>query len=364
MPLRMLDMFSGIAGFSLAARWTGQIETVQFCEIDPFCCAVIAKNFPGVPIDHDINDFDARPLLGTIDILCGGFPCQGNSDAGKGAGLQDARSGLWFQLLRVICECRPRVCLIENVPGIRTKPGERDGETAIDTVLRGLEEAGYLCGAFVVGADDAGATHRRKRVWIVAYREDTELLPTLPAWRRRAGLTDDNGALADLSIRRDGRLSDRQQDKGEPGQSESLDAYGNIETMADPDNDIGNRRPERDGTNVIPERWQSRAELAGSGYPFPFPPRPDDFRSWAAVASLDPSLMPCTQRGDDHLAHGLSKDMVRRRRRTRNATLKALGNSIVPQVAYLFLSHIVTELLPAQNCAKEGYEQPDQSPAH
>lgn len=208
-----MDLFSGIGGFALAARWLGW-ETVGFCEIDPFCRRVLAKHWPGVPnaldvrgpcdedelqrrieIDkqarrgtrkhrrkmgrkllatirmnsEDWNDYIRRIVRGgRIDVLTGGFPCQDLSAAGNGEGLDGARSGLWFAMLNVIKTVRPRWVVVENVPAIRTRPGAGD-ERAIDTVLRGLEEAGYTCISLVVGADDVGAPHRRKRAWIVAH---------------------------------------------------------------------------------------------------------------------------------------------------------------------------------------------------
>jgi len=165
----MLDTFSGVGGFSLAARWTQRIETVQFIEIDPFCREVLKKHWPTIDCHDDIRTFDCEPFRGRIDILTGGFPCQDLSVAGKGAGLAGERSGLWFDLLRVIRGVGPRWCLIENARGITSKSGI-DGESALDTCLRGLEAAGYTVWTHIVGAWAAGAPHGRDRVWIVAHR--------------------------------------------------------------------------------------------------------------------------------------------------------------------------------------------------
>lgn len=160
--MKHLDLFSGIGGFALAARWAG-CETIAFCEIEPFAQAVLRKNFPGVPIHDDVTKFDGRPFRGRVDILTGGFPCQDISVAGKGAGIEGERSGLWREMLRIITECRPAIVVAENVPALRNR--------GADQVLSDLEAAGYTGGAFVVGADDIGATHRRKRVWIVAFAQ-------------------------------------------------------------------------------------------------------------------------------------------------------------------------------------------------
>ena len=152
--LNHLDLFSGIGGFSLASRNVG-FTTIQFCEIEPFPQAVLRKNFPGVPIHADITTFDGQPFRGRVDILSAGFPCQPFSVAGKQAGAADSRF-LWPELIRVITECRPRWCILENVPGLRT--------IAADRVLQELEEAGYTAGAFVVGADEIGRASCRERV--------------------------------------------------------------------------------------------------------------------------------------------------------------------------------------------------------
>lgn len=161
--MKALSLFSGIGGMDLAASWAG-FETVAMVEIDPFCQKVLRKNFPGALIFGDINEFDATPFRG-VDIVCGGFPCQDISIAGKGEGLTGARSGLWYTMLSVIRCAGPRFCLVENVPALYGR--------GIDTVLCGMEEAGYACEAFVVGASDVGAPHRRKRVFIVGERTES-----------------------------------------------------------------------------------------------------------------------------------------------------------------------------------------------
>ena len=97
--MKHLDLFSGIGGFSLAARSLG-IETVQFVEINPYCCHVLRKNFPTIPIHRDIRTFHAKP--NQFDLITGGSPCQDLSIAGKRAGITGTRSGLWFEMLRVI----------------------------------------------------------------------------------------------------------------------------------------------------------------------------------------------------------------------------------------------------------------------
>ena len=160
--IRLLDLFSGIGGFSLAARWTGVVETVGFCELDPWCQRVLAKNFPGVPIHDDITTLtgDALARFGRIDFVTGGFPCQPYSVAGKRGGAADDRA-LWPAMAAVIAESRPTYVLAENVPGIVSME--------LDVCLADLEALGYACRAVVVPAIGVDAPHRRERVWILAH---------------------------------------------------------------------------------------------------------------------------------------------------------------------------------------------------
>ena len=164
--MRLLDLFSGIGGFSLAAEWVwgDELEIVGFCEIEKYAQKILSKNFPGVPIHEDITKLDGKDFK-NIDLLTGGFPCQDISIAGQGAGLEEGkRSSLWFEMHRIIREVRPRFALIENVPMLTIRGGTR--------VIADLAEIGYDASWTIIGADDVGAWHRRKRIWIVAYPND------------------------------------------------------------------------------------------------------------------------------------------------------------------------------------------------
>ena len=124
--LKLLDLFSGIGGFSLGLERTGGFETVAFCEIEEFPRRVLAQNWPRVPIYHDIRELNSAVLtlsgsgLG-IDAICGGFPCQDISCAGKGEGIEGARSGLWREYARLIGELRPQVVFVENVSALLSR---------------------------------------------------------------------------------------------------------------------------------------------------------------------------------------------------------------------------------------------------
>ena len=191
--LTHIDLFSGVGGFALSAKWCG-IKTIQFVEIDPFCRKVLNKNFPGVPIHDDIKTFTYTPNVfrnGSNDntgisgsgeqisesgngcragdfpvkqarpfLLTGGFPCQPYSCAGKRRGKEDDRA-LWPEMLRVVSEAKPTWIIGENVAGFINM--------GLDDCISDLENQGYEVQAFVVPACAVNAPHRRDRVWIVAH---------------------------------------------------------------------------------------------------------------------------------------------------------------------------------------------------
>ena len=160
-PLRVLDLFSGIGGFSLGLERAG-METVAFCEIEPYCRAVLKKHWPSVPCYDDIRTLTAERLASdgiTADVICGGFPCQPYSTAGKQLGAKDDRA-LWPEYRRLIKECRPAWVIGENVIGLVGME--------LDSVLADLESMGYAWRAFDIPACAIGAPHQRRRIWIIA----------------------------------------------------------------------------------------------------------------------------------------------------------------------------------------------------
>ena len=157
--MRVLDLFSGIGGFSLGLHEAG-METVGFCEMDSFCQKVLKKHWPNVPIHADIKELDGHEYRGTVELVCGGFPCQPFSVAGKQGGAEDDRA-LWPEMLRVIREVQPTWVIGENVSGII--------KMELDSVLSDLEAEGYATQTFVLPACAVDAKHRRDRVWIIAY---------------------------------------------------------------------------------------------------------------------------------------------------------------------------------------------------
>lgn len=269
-----LDLFSGIGGFALAARWAG-FRTIGFCEIDPYCRQVLRKNFGPVPCFSDIRKL-RRSFIG-VDLVTGGFPCQPFSYAGKRGGAADDRA-LWPEMFRVVSEARPAWVLGENVAGIIG--------VELDTVLSDLEGIGYACRTFVIPACAVDAKHRRNRVWIVAHtgRE-----------------------------RNNGRGSERGGSEGTRARHQSCRSGEHAGNVAD-------ATEER-----LQGEWASGEQephsYGGSGLSMCC--RWPDEEEWFA------------QSGMGRVAHGV---------RNRVDRLKALGNAIVPQVAYQILRAIRAQI--------------------
>lgn len=194
--LRLLDTFSGIGGFSYAAeRIVGGFETVAFVEREPFCQQVLQQHWPTVPIYDDITTFNPQPY--SADVVCGGFPCQDISLAGKQAGIKEGtRSGLFYELMRVVRLVRPQYVVLENVSAILAN--------GLDTVLGTMAEAGFDAEWACIPASAVGACHQRDRWWLVAYSSSQGQQRQEPAWRHAAGSLCPNwgGYLSEPVLRR------------------------------------------------------------------------------------------------------------------------------------------------------------------
>lgn len=299
--MQIIDLFSGIGGFSLAGHWAGW-QTVQFCEIDTFCGRVLEKNFPGIPIHQDIKTLTRDNILengiwrpSEPTIVVGGFPCQPYSHAGQRKGNDDDRA-LWPQMLRVIREVGPAWLVGENVAGLITM----DGGRVLDGIFADLENAGYTVEAFIIPACAVGAPHRRDRVWIVAHRDSKRQ-------QQPEGFIGDEW----------GRLTD--------GNQKSLTSDASCRGWRGGAHYEGQQTAERDGFTsdcVAPSdaccgrRNQTRTEYNVCGRES-YINRPDWNEHWFPAATR-------ICRVHDGIP----------RRVDRGKRLKALGNAIVPQVAY------------------------------
>jgi len=237
--MNVLDLFSGIGGFSLGLERAG-MRTVAFCEIAPHCRRVLARHWPDVPVYDDVRTLTAASLADAgigrrrgaeggqgqqpgrtktigagIDVICGGFPCQDISVAGKGAGITGERSGLWKEYARIIGEVRPRYVIVENVAALLHR--------GLGDVLGDLSTLGYDAEWHCIRASDVGAPHRRDRIWIIAYPDSRG--------QRERGKRDSNAAQSrqQASQRDDtGRLHSHVADAGrgrQPGPWQPVDAF-------------------------------------------------------------------------------------------------------------------------------------------
>jgi len=335
--LKILDTFAGIGGFSYAAeQLVGGFTTTQFIEINPYCQKILKKHWPHVPIHDDIKTFTAKS--GEFDIITGGFPCQDISVAGLQAGItKETRSGLFFELMRVIRMVRPKYIVLENVAAILNR--------GLDIVLRELSQAGYDAEWAVISASSVGACHQRSRWWLVAYPNKSD--------GRQGGVFKNTG--------NEGWRTSK--NRGESIQSEDgetcADNFEQGNGVITNPNDNGSSSSERfrfngQANNSTQERQNETCKLKGSSQSrnsttiqqttessnpsceglqrqnikemertiWPESPARRLNPSWRSYESK-----PVLCRGDDGL-------------RGRMDRLKALGNSIVPQVAAIPLQRV------------------------
>ena len=336
--MKHIDLFSGIGGFALAARWMGW-ETVQFCEKEPFAREVLNKNFPGVPISTDIFNLHLNECTERT-ILTGGFPCQPFSQAGERKGMADARA-IWPEMLRVIHESKPTYVVAENVSGILTIS---DG-LVFEGVCADLESEGYEVQPIVIPASGIGAYHQRARVWFVGIRAD---------YATDTFCYNDSRKIT-RSTREEERISelDRKKDStcGKSSRTNKWDSTRNEQDINDVTYANSNGRFWGCINSNVKESYKTfgsdfQCETSRSGtfrldstsYEYPKCERLQEQQSTPFTAGetfstrrCDPSRIkwpsqpPVCGRAD-----GLPSELVRNRAKQ----LKGYGNAIVPQVAY------------------------------
>ena len=283
--MKVLDCFAGIGGFSLGLERAG-FETVAFCEIEPYCQKVLAKHWPEVPIYDDIRQVTADRLIRDgirPDVITGGFPCQDLSAAGKQAGIDGERSGLWAELARLIGELQPRYAIMENVTNLISG----DSGRWFGRVLGDLAQVGYDAEWHCIPASAIGAHHHRDRVWILAH----------PSQRERQSRAEEQGVLRTLP--QDGAINSDSGGRGE--------AYP--EALAD---SSGERLQGCAEKQILGQRHLSK-QFARS--------RQRKSGIWAAEPSVG------------RVANGIPQ---------RSHRLKALGNAVVPQIPEL-IGHAIME---------------------
>ena len=335
--LKLLDTFSGIGGFSYAAeKLVGGFETTQFIEIDPYCQKVLKKHWPNVPIHDDITTYRAE--LYSADVVCGGFPCQDISVAGQGKGITEtSRSGLWFQLIRTIRMVRPKYFILENVSAILAN--------GLDIVLRDIYETGlYECEWCCIPSSFVGACHQRDRFWLIGFpsnsnnngsfrSEESRSIKETDGWtKKRKDTVRDSKGSGKSTDSRDVQLSSSNTEsqfnnvpKSEHliNKKSSTSEFRNssVTTSDTKSSDWnGNENKQRDGKSRTQEIFRNRNSSQSS-------------HTWRSTKHrLNPNWRqyvskPCLLRGNDGL-------------RNRVDRLKALGNSVVPQVAAIPLQRV------------------------
>ena len=305
MTLKVLDLFSGIGGFSYAAeRLVGGFETTQFVEIDPYCQKVLRKNFPNVPIHHDITEFNATE--GQFDVITAGFPCQDISIAGRQEGIgEGTRSGLFFEVIRLARQIRPKFILFENV---RNLLSHKDGET-FQQILQEIAKAGFDVEWSIVSAKDVGACHLRERLWFIAYPSSINKDRTESTLQAGRDTTSSSTVTNSKSIQSNDREVGDNQGEGQ-GQV-SIRGENSVEPTHTNSEGLQRLRAEhqlRDSSEEETPCWS----------PQPHTLEPD----WRGYLS-----QPTICRTDDGFPFRVDR-------------LKCLGNSIVPQAAAVPLARI------------------------
>ena len=326
--MKMLDLFSGIGGFSLAAEWVwgDELDIVCFVENDPFCQKILKKHWPDTPIFGDIRNFNKPSDICYFgeqfktDLITGGFPCQDISIAGKGVGIEGERSGLWTEYKRIISECRPKFALIENVSALTHR--------GLDRILYDLAEIGYNAEWQSISASEVGAWHKRERIWILSYPIDSTDRTDRGPIAKEEGIQGFNRA-----ARRSGMFSGTGNEIPDTKQYAKGTSYGEEIDERRPNNQPYDRNSMgdefRDSSQIVPDtelkrlqRCKEKENIIYDGedsYKFPSRQSRNRFDYWTTEPNVG------------RVAHGI---------RNRVDRLKGLGNSIVPQVAYIIMLQI------------------------
>jgi DNA (cytosine-5)-methyltransferase 1 len=319
--LKVLDLFSGIGGFSLGLDRAGGFETVAFCEIEPFPRRVLAKHWPEVPCYEDVTKLTGDILKRdgiSVDVITGGFPCQDISVAGKQAGIREGtRSGLWSEIVRLIGELSPRYVIVENVAALLSGPSEQRGGW-FGSILGDLAECGYDAEWENIPAGAVGAPHRRERVWIVAY-------PTQHRWAIGGG--------GDV-----GRLPVEAAQFGIRGKPCGACANGSAEPLADADKiglqgakherrqvGILSRAGDNSGKDNVADAASQRQQ--GQGEPEqPVSATQTSDRQTSILGAIRVARKWSIEPDVGRVANGVPQRVDR---------LKGLGNAVVPQIPEL-----------------------------
>ena len=310
-PLKILDLFSGIGGFSYAAEhfFQGQFKTTQFVEINPYSQKVLSKNFKGVPIHDNIKTFKAKQ--GEYQIITGGFPCQDISVAGQQKGIgEGTRSGLFYECIRLLREIRPQFAIFENVRNLLSIEEGR----VFQEVLFQIAKAGYVCEWSVVSARDVGGCHLRERVWLLCYPSDSKYNGSFTP--KRIGFNDKANS---GTQKRQNKISQPER-SNESKSSKAIQRATATQTTYSNNKGLEGLRREHELQESCGEekaRWSTQ--------PYTLQP---DWRGYNAE--------PTIRRDHDGVSKGLHSGFINRKDR-----IQALGNAVTPQQAAIPLGRII-----------------------
>lgn len=339
--LRFVELFAGIGGFSLGFERAG-MECIGHCEINPYAQKVLKKHWPNVPLWDDVTKLQPSDL-GSPDIICGGFPCQDLSVAGKQKGILGERSGLFNEIIRICRDVRPQYIVLENVRQLSSK------QDWFCQVLARLCEIGYDAEWEVVSASQFGAPHKRERVWIVAYPRRTLWTGGNEEGKHREETKRGEATKFKQPSSSPETLA-YTHSKWEPQQERSIQnkrewSSNNGESVSYPNgirlqeertkqqtarlNQLCGQVPDSSGENGssrgLPERTKEKESTLGErceneGWP----------SGWETIWSIEPDV--------GRVVDGLPKRVDR---------LKCLGNALVPQIAEWIGQRIVNRQYPS-----------------
>lgn len=365
MALRAISLFAGGGGLDLGVERACGARTVVYVEREAYAAATLAARMEEgrlapAPIWSDVSTFDGRPWSGVVDLIHGGFPCQDVSNAGKRAGIDGERSGLWSQYARIVGEVRPRFVFVENVAALATR--------GLDRVAGDLAALGFDAEWCCLGADSAGAPHGRARLFLLAHsrRERVDGVQPEPK-SRRSEETAFGGAGSLLADTGSARL----EGPNEPGvprgraipsergervadadglrcdawvgyvHARESDAQGSGSIVAHAH--VHGRKGERLGGLCDERHAHGWGDADRRG--LPWPPGPSDGTGWSSYLDRWPNAQPAVRRGADGVALAMEHRVDR---------LRLLGNGVVPDQAAAALLLLAGRLLGGRMNALES----------
>ena len=315
--MKVLELCSGIGGFSLGLEWAG-MSTVAMCEKDPYCRKILAKHWPELTIHEDIRNLDGKEYRNSIDLVAGGFPCQPFSVAGKRRGQDDDRY-LWDETIRVVAETKPKWFVGENVEGIINI----NNGLVLRQVQTDLEKEGFQVQCLVIPASGIGAWHQRKRVWIIANSNSRLSIGEGKEIQARGNTIDSSSkdvSNSNSRLRR-GRRTEQESRANEiwrfytPKEEQTKQYIRSKAVRCDalPRENISNTYSKGFQRRCIPTNLEEKQRSITSKNSF------EKQQTWWQ-----------TQSKLCGVPHGISYELDK----DRSNRIKALGNSIVPQIAY------------------------------